>query len=150
MVWGDILYYGLCKNWTRGAKNWTTFSDRSGYWTLNFISCLYFIYRSISIVRNLYRSLDRNNKNVLTHITLSLLKYTHNKIIKLYTHNKIIKLSLFHCNFAAEAVLRSCSLRSLTSLKKRLWHKWFSCEFCEIFNITFFKEHRWWLLLLQI
>ena len=32
-------------------------------------------------------------------------------------------------------------LRSATLLKKRLWHKGFSCEFCEISKSTFFREH---------
>ena len=29
-------------------------------------------------------------------------------------------------------------------LKKRLWHRCFSCESCEISKNTFFTEHLWW------
>ena len=30
-----------------------------------------------------------------------------------------------------------------TLLKKSLWHRFFSCEFCEISKNTFFTEHLW-------
>ena len=33
-------------------------------------------------------------------------------------------------------------------IKKRLWHRFFSCEFCEISKNTFLTEHLRWLLLL--
>ena len=34
-------------------------------------------------------------------------------------------------------------LRPATLLKKRLWHRCFYCEFCEISRNTFFTEHIW-------
>ena len=34
-------------------------------------------------------------------------------------------------------------LRPPTLLKKRLWHRCFSCEFCQISKNTFFTEHLW-------
>ena len=33
-------------------------------------------------------------------------------------------------------------LRPATLLKKKLWHRCV-CEFCQIFNNTFFTEHLW-------
>ena len=33
--------------------------------------------------------------------------------------------------------------RGATLLKKRLWHRCFSCKFCEISKNTFFTEHHW-------
>ena len=33
---------------------------------------------------------------------------------------------------------RKGGLRPATLLRKRLWHRWFSCEFCEISRNTFF------------
>ena len=36
---------------------------------------------------------------------------------------------------------KAAGLRSPTLLKKRFWHKSFSCKFCQVFKNTFFIEH---------
>ena len=43
--------------------------------------------------------------------------------------------------------LQALDLRPATLSKKRLRHRLFPCEFCEIFKNTFFIEHLRWLLL---
>ena len=54
--------------------------------------------------------------------------------------------SLF--NTFALATLLKRDLRPATLVKKRLWHRCFFCEFCEISKNAFFTEHLRWLLLL--
>ena len=36
---------------------------------------------------------------------------------------------------------KNAGLRPATLLKKRIWHRYFTCEFCEISENTFFTEH---------
>ena len=39
--------------------------------------------------------------------------------------------------------------RLATSLKKRLWHRYFPVNFAKCLRTAFFAEHLWWLLLNQ-
>ena len=65
---------------------------------------------------------------------------SHIKQITLCEHIKI-RSSQQRCSFR-KGVLTELSLRPSTLLKKTLTRV-FSCEFCEIYNNTFFTEHLW-------
>ena len=106
------------------------------------ISCLYFLLRSISIVRNI----SSHNCKYYLKIEEALHINVKNLIC---THNKIIQFSLFHCNFCGRSSLTELQPQPCNIFTKDALAQVFSCEFCEIRNITFFTEHLRWLFLLQ-
>ena len=106
------------------------------------ISCLYFLLRSISIVRNI------SSYNCKYYLKIEQALYINVKNL-ICTHNKIIQFSLFHCNFCGRSSLTELQPQPCNIFTKDALAQVFSCEFCEIRNITFFTEHLRWLFLLQ-
>ena len=106
------------------------------------ISCLYFLLRSISIVRNI------SSYNCKYYLKIEEALYINVKNL-ICTHNKIIQFSLFHCNFCGRSSPTELQPQPCNIFTKDALAQVFSCEFCEIRNITFFTEHLRWLFLLQ-
>ena len=65
--------------------------------------------------------------------------FTRGRHRRCFIEEGVFKIS----QYSHENICVRVSFWAATLLKKRLWHRGFSCEFCKIFKNTFFTEHLW-------
>ena len=95
-----------------------------------------------------------NNPGQILATVRKLLKFAHNFLLLLnssvlshVSRCSVKKVLLKILQNSQENACARVSFRPATLLTKKLWHRYFSCEFCKISTTPFYIEHIRWLLL---